>query len=442
MRCFCGKVKQASFGFTSTHLTHCKCCKLPGMVNHRLRKCRCPDSKEPTFGFPNTRPICCKNCKEIGMVNLKARTCSCGKQCSYGFAGGPATHCATCIRPGMIDRTHKRCKCGKFIPSFAKPGEAATCCSECIEDGMITTNIRCVCGLACPSFGYPNAIPICCVKCKSADMQDTKSRRCFCGKAQPIFGYEDKSPTHCESCKANDMEDVINRKCKASLCGGNRAASNPKYKGHCRLCFVNLFPNEPISKNYKTKEKEVAKSVIAAFPQHKFEVDKRIDQGCSRRRPDLFLDLLTHVIICEVDENEHNSYDTTCENKRIMQLSEDVAHRPLVFLRFNPDGYTDDKGIRHASPWKHTNVGLGLSKEHQIEWNKRLSSLHSRIRYWIDTVPDKTITMELLFFSESIDAEPVNESDISTVSPQQCSTSTVVKKEPRKILPILKPLKS
>ena len=28
-------------------------------------------------------------------------------------------------------------------------------------------------------------------------------------------------------------------------------------------------------------------------------------------------------------------------NKRLMELSQDFAHRPIVFIRINPDGYTD-----------------------------------------------------------------------------------------------------
>ena len=31
--------------------------------------------------------------------------------------------------------------------------------------------------------------------------------------------------------------------------------------------------------------------------------------------------------------------DCSCENKRIMEISQDLGHRPIVFIRFNPDEY-------------------------------------------------------------------------------------------------------
>lgn len=75
------------------------------------------------------------------------------------------------------------------------------------------------------------------------------------------------------------------------------------------------------------------------FPDFTWITDKTIQDGCSLRRPDLFLDLGYQVVIVEIDENQHDGYDCSCENKRIMQLSLDVDHRPIVFIRFNPDDY-------------------------------------------------------------------------------------------------------
>ena len=64
---------------------------------------------------------------------------------------------------------------------------------------------------------------------------------------------------------------------------------------------------------------------------------------CSKRRPDLFLDLGYQILIIEIDENQHLDYDCSCENKRIMELSQDVGHKPIVFIRFNPDEYCNDE---------------------------------------------------------------------------------------------------
>jgi hypothetical protein len=64
----------------------------------------------------------------------------------------------------------------------------------------------------------------------------------------------------------------------------------------------------------------------------------------------LLLDLGYQVIIIEVDENQHTEYDCSCENKRTMQLSQDLGHRPIVFIRFNPDDYEKD-GTSVTSCW-------------------------------------------------------------------------------------------
>jgi hypothetical protein len=100
-----------------------------------------------------------------------------------------------------------------------------------------------------------------------------------------------------------------------------------------------LFPDEKTSRNYKTKEKEVTERVTEEFPDLSWITDKRVEDGCSRRRPDLLLDMGSHLLIIEIDEHKHEGYDCSCENKRLMEISLDLQHRPIVFVRFNPDSY-------------------------------------------------------------------------------------------------------
>ena len=132
------------------------------------------------------------------------------------------------------------------------------------------------------------------------------------------------------------MVDVINQTCKSEWCS-TRVAE--KYDGYCLFCYMNLFPDKPVSRNYKTKEYAAVEYVKIIFPNFTWLADKTINGGCSKKRPDLLLDLGYQIIIIEVDENQHIGYDCSCENKRIMELSQDLGHRPIVFIRFNPDGY-------------------------------------------------------------------------------------------------------
>ena len=112
------------------------------------------------------------------------------------------------------------------------------------------------------------------------------------------------------------------------------------------------------------------------------------------------LDLGYQVIIIECDEDQHSRYEDSCENKRTMQLSQDVNHRPIVFIRFNPDKYIKD-GVTVPSCWSyHKNGLIYLSSER--DWNMRLAELKNRVEYWSDpeNISTKTIEVDMLFFDE------------------------------------------
>ena len=73
-------------------------------------------------------------------------------------------------------------------------------------------------------------------------------------------------------------------------------------------------------KNYKIKENEVTNFIIQQFSSTTIVQDRRIQDGCSARRPDVLIDLGYQVLIIEVDENQHTEYDCSCVNKRLMQF--------------------------------------------------------------------------------------------------------------------------
>ena len=97
------------------------------------------------------------------------------------------------------------------------------------------------------------------------------------------------------------------------------------------------------------------------FPNITITHDKIITNGCSRKRPDIFIDLGYQVLIVEIDEDEHIDYDCFCENKRIMLLSQDINHRPLICIRFNPDSYTDNTNTKITSCFASSTVFFAKS---------------------------------------------------------------------------------
>lgn len=215
---------------------------------------------------------------------------------------------------------------------------------------------------------------------------------------RPSFNFEgQRGGRFCHAHKQEGMTNVIQHKrCKFEGCGTR--VSNARYEGYCWRCFVHLFPDRPVGRRFGTKERAVREFVLASFPDLGWICDQRLLDGCSRRRPDMALDLGHQVIIIEVDEQQHALYDATCENRRLMELSVDVAHRPLVTLRFNPDSYVSADGAHISTCWTVNRATGACRVKNEQAWRERLQTLRSRIEYWLSHKAEKTAHVETLFF--------------------------------------------
>jgi len=173
-----------------------------------------------------------------------------------------------------------------------------------------------------------------------------------------------------------------------------------KYNNYCLTCCIHVCPEIEVVRNYKTKERYVVDRVIGKFPDYSWVADKKVEDGCSKRRPDLMLDYGTHIIIVEIDEYQHKDYDSTCENKRIMEISQDLQHRPITFIRFNPDAYKNSEGKNIQSCWRTNKMGVYMvPKSKETEWEERIQKLFETIQYCVDNPSDKTIHHIELFYS-------------------------------------------
>ena len=217
-------------------------------------------------------------------------------------------------------------------------------------------------------------------------------------KIRPNYNNEGETTgLYCSAHKKEGMVDVKNKTCKSEWCS---TLVQEKYDGYCLFCYMNLFPDKPVSRNYKTKEYAVVEYVKTKFPNHSWIADKIVNGGCSKRRPDLLLDLLYQIVIVEVDENQHTEYDCSCQNKRIMELSQDLGHRPIVFIRFTPDDY-EKEGTNITSCWGQDKKGICVVKKtKKDEWTQRLNMLEEHINYWINpaNITNKTIETIQLFY--------------------------------------------
>jgi len=293
----------------------------------------------------------------------------------------------------------------KTKPYFNEEGETkGLYCSKHKTENMVNVKHKTCVHPNCkkrPNFNEEGEIKaLYCSEHKLENMIDVGHKTCIhpnC-KKHPAFNVEGEiKALYCSEHKLENMIDVRNKTCKTHLCN---IRVEDKYDGYCLRCYIHLFPDKSNARNYKTKEKNVTDFVTINFQNLNWIIDKKINDGCSRRRPDLLLDLGYQLIIVEIDENQHADYDCSCENKRIMELSQDVGHRPIIFIRFNPDKYIkNSKTI--SSCWSTNNLGVcNVSKTKLKEWNNRLDMLKEQIIYWIEPInkTNKTIEIIQLFY--------------------------------------------
>ena len=319
----------------------------------------------------------------------------CENTACYNYEGRKALMCEYHKCDNMIIIQKQKCthaKCHR-IARFNIPNEkrAIYCIDHKLPDMIDLENAL---------YNYDNKR--CCMK-KINEPNLVKDKKpleikniCFkdgCDNIPKFNAPHKQGGMYCDEHKKMFMIIVVDRPCRTPFCT-TRALQ--KYDEHCLFCFVHLFPHNPLTRNYKTKEASVVEFVKSTFPQYTWMNDKRVQDGCSRRRPDLLLDLGDQILIIEVDENKHVDYECSCENKRVMELSQDVGHRPIVFIRFNPDSYVVEDQ-KFPSCWCLNDDGLCVLKD-KPEWKRRLDALKHQMEYWIQERTPKTIEVIQLFY--------------------------------------------
>lgn len=159
------------------------------------------------------------------------------------------------------------------------------------------------------------------------------------------------------------------------------------------------FPDEPVTRNFKTKEKHFTDFLRDQYePDYKFTFDRKIG-GCSNRRPDAFLEtaredadgnVIQYALIIECDEFQHEHYCQTYEELRKEELVKDLGGQRVVFIRFNPDKCN---GVSCFS-YSKTNPPRLIKKE----WTKRTAELKSKIDFYLTNAPSEKIQTEYVGF--------------------------------------------
>lgn len=405
---------------------------------------------KPIYGYIRNKPIKCTLHKLANMIDLVHKKCkidSCTKRPVYGYNKGIGIYCSEHKIEGTRDVCNVICKydnCNKLNPlyNFKNSNDRGIYCKSHKLPGMIDVMHKSCIIDGCETragYNFKDMEPIYCAKhITSKDMVSVTSKKCIVKNCSTTctFGIPGTERTHCFLHKLPNMVSLVGKRCEYPDCHltptydfiGNKGrwcvkhkdpnavdvrhtmcqicysirANTSVYKGYCMRCYMYINPDNPIIKNYKTKEKYVAEFIRDKFTELNIMFDKRIENGVSMRRPDVYIDLSSHVIIIEIDENQHSDYDCICENKRTMELFIDAGSRHLTIIRFNPDSYFDMNGQHISSCWAFNEKGF-CNIIDETNWVNRLTVLENTINSIIKEGNTREVNIINLFYDGWID---------------------------------------
>jgi hypothetical protein len=250
-----------------------------------------------------------------------------------------------------------------------------------------------------------------CDKCEGKALCSHKLQKAFCNQCGGnAFCQHNLQKAFCVECGGSALCKHNTQKYRCYLCSFSKHSENwcalckqtyvrgnAQYP-YCLACYCFLHPDEDLPRRFMQKQNYVHKFLQANL-QLPADVElvhnRQIDKGCSRRRPDWLIDKFLFSIIIECDENDHVSY--SCENKRVMEIFEDLGNRPLIIIRFNPDQYTDSQSRKHSSCFVYNDENK--LEVNEFEWQERSKVLLMTVeKYLCDSyIPTKEVTLDKLF---------------------------------------------
>lgn len=239
----------------------------------------------------------------------------------------------TCLHEGCTTR-----------PTYGKKGgtrkDAEYCVTHKPEDYVNVVNKTCLhedCTTR-PTYGRLFKQKVHCAKHKKNNEYKNNSPICEydgCNN-RACYSEIDNYPIRCEvHMKDGDM-NVVERKCKK--CGLYDMLNEISLCNDCNVWF-----EMKIEERKETQIRRILESDYKMCTNY----DRIPYNSCYKYRPDFWWDLETHIIILEVDEVQHKSYSCECEHSRMINITQDFGGIPVIWVRFNPDSYVDNKGVKH-----------------------------------------------------------------------------------------------
>lgn len=370
-----GKKTTATFNKKGEQPLYCKNHSPKGAVNTKDPVCKKCDEHKPSYNFPGLKAEVCEGCKEPNMINVGSKKCiDCKKsKPSFNIVGKAPDYCGKCAQnyENMVNVNNKKCahtfddgKRCQNNPLFNLPGKkGGVYCSNHAPDGYIDMyHSKCI---------Y-----------KENDVQCNNS---------PSYNYKGKKELlYCASHALDGMIDVKHPLCK--LCNLNYINASC-IDDMCLSCYSFMNPDDPKVTNFLVKEKFLVNYLKTTWPEYTWKYNKFLNT-CAKYRPDLLLDMGTHVVIIEIDEHQHNAENyKDCDLKRSLDILAELA-RPLIMLRINPDKYMSRDGKKHKPIFKNVRKQLVLDK---AVWDERKVEIDAKFKECI-TKPTEIFTQVNLFF--------------------------------------------
>ena len=240
----------------------------------------------------------------------------------------------------MVDVRNKRCETDgcETRPTYNHPGETkGRFCAAHGEDGMVDVrNKRCETD-GCETianFGLPGHQATRCKAHILEHMTAQPRKRCSVSKCDAIAVWGVGKARHCEQHKEPTDRNLVERRCVSC---GLLDILDPASK--CGTCDPNEFNRRALAKQRRVKLYLDAHGFVCK------SYDVRVDNGvCGNERPDFVYESVSggHVVVLEVDEDQHKGRPEQCECTRMVNVSQSLG-LPTVFLRYNPDRFKTDK---------------------------------------------------------------------------------------------------
>lgn len=411
-----------------------KCAKLkyPLAQDVAHPKCIVCHLHQPTFNMPGSlTPVWCVTCKDRMAVDIKHKTClSCDTRASFGLIDDmKPSWCKKHSPSNAVNVVSKMCEiCKKHIPVFGFIEEMVVhWCVTCAPKGAVNIkNKMCeICQEVQPIYGFEGSKKNrWCNKCRPPGTINIKDKQCDNCLTLACFGFIGNKPSMCSQHSSKGMIYKPTRQCENKECNELAIYGEITQRVRCethkteddrnlvqlRRCIScnleglmneNNYCDDCVPGKYTKYTKRHETRIKKLFDDYKLTFIYNCSPNgsvCGREKPDFTFDLNTdHIVIVEVDEDQHKRNDQSCERTRMFNISQTFMTVPTLWIRYNPDNFRLPNGTKST-------MDQNQKELHLLKW----------IYYALDRRPKNVLEVVYLFYDGC--PEQVGEEHITVIN--------------------------